>query len=62
MRYAMLETSIENRSVENIPMSESRVYDITGLAAATVYTVEVAAVNTAGLGAYSDVIYQLTQG
>ena len=35
---------------------------ISGLSAATVYTIEVAAVNSAGTGVYSDAIMQLTQG
>ena len=35
---------------------------ISGLTASTQYSIEVAAVNSAGTGVYSDVIMQLTQG
>ena len=42
--------------------SSGGIYQISGLSAATVYTIEVAAVNTAGTGVYSSQKNQLTLG
>ena len=42
--------------------SSGGMYVISGLSAATVYTVEVAAVNSAGTGVYSDLLTSLTSG
>ena len=46
-----------DRSVEMVSGDSSGgMYDISGLSAATRYTVEVAAVNSAGIGVYSDAV------
>ena len=42
--------------------SSGGMYTISGLSVATVYTVEVAAVNSAGTGVYSDLLTSLTSG
>ena len=63
MRYGEVGSSEGDRSVEMVSGDSSGgMYDISGLSAATVYTVEVAAVNSAGTGVYSDVTNQLTLG
>ena len=52
-----------DRSVEMVSEDSSGgMYDISGLSAATRYTIEVAAVNRAGTGLYSGAIDQLTLG
>ena len=42
--------------------SSGGMYTISGLSAATVYTVEVAAVNSVDIGVYSDLLTSLTSG
>ena len=52
-----------DRSVEMISGDSSGgMYDISGLSAATRYTVDVAAVNSAGIGVYSHPMTTLTSG
>ena len=57
MRYGVQGIDQGNKTVE-IPIGDSSggMYTISGLSAATMYTVEVAAVNSAGTGVYSDPI------
>ena len=57
MRYGEQGTAEGGRSVEMATGDSSGgMYTISGLSAATVYTVEVAAVNSADTGVYSDPI------
>ena len=55
VRYGVQGTVEGDRTVKMATRDSSgRMYTISGLSAATVYTVEVAAVNSAGTGIYSD--------
>ena len=55
VRYGEVGSAEGDRSVEMVSGDSSGgMYDISGLAPATAYTVEVAAVNSAGPGEYSD--------
>ena len=55
VRYGVQGTAKGDRTVKMaIGDSSGGMYTISGLSAATVYTVEVAAVNSAGIGVYSD--------
>ena len=61
VRYGVQGSAVGDRTVEMVSGDSSGVmYVISGLSAATVY--EVAAVNSAGNGVYSDPIDQLTLG
>ena len=63
VRYGVQGSAVGDRTVEMVSGDSSGgMYVISGLSAATVYTVEVAAVNSAGTGVYSDPINQLTLG
>ena len=63
MRYGVQESAVGDRTVEMVSGDSSGgMYVISGLSAATVYAVEVTAVNSAGTGVYSDPIDQLTLG
>ena len=53
MRYGVQGTAEGDRTTEE---SSGGMYTISGLSTATEYTVEVAAVNSAGTGVYSDPI------
>ena len=57
VRYGVEGSAEGDRSVEMVSGDSSGgMYDISGLSAATRYTVEVAAVNSAGTGVYSDAV------
>ena len=57
MRYGIQGTAEGDRTVNMATGDSSEgMYTISGLSAATVYTVEVAAVNSADTGVYSDSI------
>ena len=61
MRYGVQQSA--ERTVEMVTGDSSgRIYTISGLSAATEYTVEVAAVNSASVGVYSDPIAVMTDG
>ena len=61
MRYGVQQSA--DRTVEIATGDSSGgMYTISGLSAATEYTVEVAAVNSAGVGVYSDPIAAMTDG
>ena len=63
MRYGVQGSAVGDRTVEMASGDSSGgMYVISGLSAATVYTVEVAAVNSAGNGLYSDLLTILTSG
>ena len=63
VRYGVQGSAVGDRTVEMVLGDFSGgIYVISELSAATVYTVEVAAVNSAGTGGYSDPINQLTLG
>ena len=63
MRYGVQGTAEGDRTVKMATGDSSGgMYTISGLSAATVYTVEVAAVNSAGTGVYSDLLTSLTSG
>ena len=63
VRYGVNGTAEGDRTVKNSTGDSSGgMYTISGLSAATVYTVEVAAVNSVGTGVYSSPIDQLTSG
>ena len=55
VRYGVRGSGEEDKTVENATgESSGGIHVISGLSAATVYEVEVAAVNSAGIGVYSD--------
>ena len=61
VRYGVQGSAVGDRTVEMVSGDSSGgMYVISGLSAATVYTVEVAAVNSAGNGEYSDLVTVLT--
>ena len=61
VRYGEVGSAEGDRSVEMVSGDSSGgMYDISGLSAAARYTIEVAAVNSAGPGEYSGAIDQLT--
>ena len=63
MWYGVQGSAVGDRTVEMVSGDSSGgMYVISGLSAATVYTVEVAAVNSAGTGVYSAAIHNLTEG
>ena len=63
VRYGVQGTAEGDRTVKMATGDSSEgMYTISGLSAATVYTVEVAAVNSAGTGVYSDPITAATVG
>ena len=63
VRYGVVGSAEEDRSVEMVSGdSNGGIYYISGLSAATKYTVGVAAMNSAGIGEYSKAIDQLTRG
>ena len=63
VRYGVNGTAEGDRTVKMATGDSSGgMYTISGLSAATVYTVEVAAVNSVGTGVYSSPIDQLTSG
>ena len=63
VRYGVNGTAEGDRTVKNSTGdSNGGMYTISGLSAATVYTVEVAAVNSVDIGVYSSPIDQLTSG
>ena len=63
VRYGVVGSTEGDRSVEMVSGDSSGgMYDISGLSAAARYTVEVAAVNSAGPGEYSDLMTTLTSG
>ena len=63
VRYGVQGTAEGDRTVKMATGdSNGGMYTISGLSAATVYTVEVAAVNSVGTGVYSTPIDQLTSG
>ena len=63
VRYGVNGTAEGDRTVKMATGDSSGgMYTISGLSAATVYTVEVAAVNSVDIGVYSSPIDQLTSG
>ena len=63
VRYGVQGSGEGDRTVEMASGDSSGgMYNISGLSAATVYTIEVAAVNSAGTGIYSDAVTDLTIG
>ena len=63
VRYGEVGSVEGDKSVEMVSGdSGGGMYDISGLSAATRYTVEVAAVNSVGPGEYSDLMTTLTSG
>ena len=63
LRYGVEGSTEGDRSVEMISGdSGGGMYTIVGLCVATVYTVEVAAVNNVGIGVNSGIIHQLNLG
>ena len=63
VRYGVQGSGEGDRTVEMASGDSSGgMYQISGLSAATVYTIEVAAVNSAGTGVYSTLKNQLTLG
>ena len=63
VRYGVQGTAEGDRTVKMATGDSSGgMYTISGLSPATVYTVEVAAVNSVGTGVYSSPIDQLTSG
>ena len=61
MRYGVQGSAVGDRTVEMVSGDSSGgMYVISGLSAATVYTVEVATVNIADIGEYSDLVTILT--
>ena len=60
LRYGVQGIATENRTVEMV--SDGGTYSISDLSAATLYTIEVAAINNAGIGVYSGTITHLTEG
>ena len=63
VRYGVNGTAEGDRTVKNSTGdSNGGMYTISGLSPATVYTVEVAAVNSVDIGVYSSPIDQLTSG
>ena len=63
VRYRVQGTAEGDRTVKMATGDSSGgMYTISGLSAATVYTVEVAAVNSVGTGVYSDLLTSLTSG
>ena len=57
--YGVQESAVEEQTV---PGGDTRQTTISGLTPSTTYSIEVAAVNSAGTGVYSNAIYILTQG
>ena len=55
------ESAEGERTVERVLVTEASI-NITGLIPSTVYTIQMAAVNSAGTGVYSDVINVPTEG
>ena len=63
VRYGVQGSAVGDGTVEMVSGNSSGgMYVISGLTAATVYTVEVAAVNSAGTGVYSNLLTTLTLG
>ena len=63
VRYGVQGTAEGDRTVKMATGdSNGGMYTISGLSAATVYTVEVAAVNSVDTGVYSDLLTSLTSG
>ena len=63
MRYGVQGSAVGDRTVEMVSGNSSGgTYVISGLSAATMYAVEVAAVNSVETGVYSNPIDQLTLG
>ena len=59
----MVGTDERDRTVQMVSGDfNGGMYEITGLSSATNYSIEVAAVNSAGFGNYSDPINHLTRG
>ena len=61
VRYGVVGSAEGDRSVEMAPGGESRQTTISGLQVLTTYSIQVAAVNSAGIGMYSNVIMSRTQ-
>ena len=57
--YGVQGSAVEEQTV---PGGDTRQTTISGLTPSTTYSIEVAAVNSAGTGVYSSAIYNLTQG
>ena len=63
MRYGVQGSAEGDRTVVMVSGDSSGgMYMISGLTPSTTYTIEVAAVNSAGTGVYSDAIIELTWG
>ena len=63
VRYGVQGSAVGDRTVEMVSGNSSGgMYVISGLTAAIVHTVEVAAVNSAGTGVYSNLLTTLTLG
>ena len=63
MRYGVQGNAVGGRTVQIVSGDSSGgMYVISGLSAATVYAIEVAAVNNVETGVYSNPINQLTLG
>ena len=60
MQYAVLNNG--NTQTVNVSGDATNETTITGLEAATSYSIKVAAVNSAGTGLYSDSIFVVTEG
>ena len=60
--YSVRYGVVGSGNTQTVSLSGSGKHTIMALTPSTNYTIEVAAMNNAGIGTYSNPIYQLTQG
>ena len=62
VRYGVQGSAVGDRTVEVVSGGDTTQTTISGLTLSTTYSIEVAAVNSAGAGVYSNAVYNLTAG
>ena len=62
VRYGVQGSAVGDRTVEMVSGGDTTQTTISGLTPSTTYSIEVAAVNSAGTGVYSNAVYNLTEG
>ena len=62
VRYGVQGSAVGDRTVEMVSGGDTTQTTISGLTPSTTYSIEVAAVNGAGTGVYSNAVYNLTEG
>ena len=62
MRYGVQGSAVGDRTVQMVSGDDTTQTTISGLTPSTTYSIEVAAVNSAGTGVYSNAVYNLTEG